>query len=491
MNYNEKFKKICEEARLVGASNVIVRNDEIVNTVNYGYKSLSSKEEVTTDTIFRIASISKTVAAIGLMQLVEQKKINLDDDISKYFGFKIRNPKYPDDVITVKMITTQTSSITDGYDDEGDLPANTSVTMGYNGVNGTSYDASLEDLLIPSDSIFYTPLTYSDYRPGERFIYSNFGCGLMACLIEIASKEYFTDYMINHVFKPLNIDASYMPYDIQRKDLIADMYYPKDGSYEVSRTAESFYKKPYKRYPLGQNYRGPAGGLFISMNDLSTIMRMFLNKGTVNNVKLLEKETVEYMYQMQWFGNGDDGGYRSKGIQMKVLDVFEYPFRGHTGGAYGVRSYMYFDMKNQVGGCFITNGGYYEKKSYSVMIDIFHLTIKNMITEFYPKTKESTLKINLNSNVLEVDNRHIIMSEKMFYKDNELFIPAISLSDGLGIVALYDENKNTVTFRKNNKEITFINLERVNNVQMVSLDKVLTGLNLPKDQINNIIYIKY
>ena len=66
------------------------------------------------DSRFRTASISKTFAAVGAMRLVEQGKLDLDADISDYLGFTLRNPNYPDDVITVRMIMSHSSSIQDG-----------------------------------------------------------------------------------------------------------------------------------------------------------------------------------------------------------------------------------------------------------------------------------------------------------------------------------------------------------------------------------------
>ena len=92
--------------------------------------------------------------------------------------------------------------------------------------------------------------------------------------------------------------------------------------------------------------------------DLSVIMRMFLGYGTYNGIKILNRETVELMYQMHWVGSPSGEDYKAKGIQMKVLNHHEIPFRGHTGGAYGVRSYMFFSLEKQIGTCFITNGIY-------------------------------------------------------------------------------------------------------------------------------------
>ncbi|OAG78268.1 Beta-lactamase [Acetobacter malorum] len=66
------------------------------------------------ETLFRIASISKVVTTIGLMELVEQGKVNLDHDVSEYLGFRLRNPDFPTTPITVRMLLNHTSTLRDG-----------------------------------------------------------------------------------------------------------------------------------------------------------------------------------------------------------------------------------------------------------------------------------------------------------------------------------------------------------------------------------------
>ena len=66
------------------------------------------------DTKYRIASISKMVAAIGVMQQVEKGKIKLDADVSRYLGFTFRNPNFPGEKITARMLLSHTSSLRDG-----------------------------------------------------------------------------------------------------------------------------------------------------------------------------------------------------------------------------------------------------------------------------------------------------------------------------------------------------------------------------------------
>ena len=293
IDLKQVFENISKECNVVGTNFVVASDEGILESYSYGMADLDNNVASNEDTIYRIASISKTVGAIGLMQLVEEGKINLDEDISTYLGYKVRNPYYPDDVITVKMITLQTSSIQDGYDDEN--PAYDDVIKGYNGVNGRSINVSLQDLLTNPNCEYYTPLTFGKYQPGTRWCYSNFGCGIMACIIEKASGETYVEYMENHVFKPLGIDASFKAGRITNKERIATMYsYRQSGLKNWSK--EWFTNGGYTFYPLGDNFRGPAGGLFISMKDLSKIMRMFLNilLGKVLTVLLLPHHKVHF-----------------------------------------------------------------------------------------------------------------------------------------------------------------------------------------------------
>ena len=109
----------------------------------------------------------------------------------------------------------------------------------------------------------------------------------MACIIEIASGMRYIEYMEKYVFEPLGLDASFSARNIKNKDLIADLYYARDG-YELARSKDCFVKNAYKDFEVGCGFRGPAGGLFISMKNLSKLMRLLINRGEVDGVRLLK-----------------------------------------------------------------------------------------------------------------------------------------------------------------------------------------------------------
>ena len=114
---NGRLAAIAEDYDAVGMSVAAVKGDRIIYLEDFGVKNLESGEAVDRNTLYRIASISKSFAGTAMMQLVDRGLITLDTDVSTVAPFTIRNPKYPDTPITLEMLMSHTSSIDDfgGY----------------------------------------------------------------------------------------------------------------------------------------------------------------------------------------------------------------------------------------------------------------------------------------------------------------------------------------------------------------------------------------
>jgi CubicO group peptidase (beta-lactamase class C family) len=237
---------------IVGTSAAFVQDGKVIWSNGYGWADLEREKLVTPDTIFRVASISKSITATALMQLWEKGKFGLDDDISNYLGFNIRNPKYPNDKITFRMLLTHTSSLLDGSDSGGYLKA----------INASN-PPPLIDLLVPGGNA-YSSLTWGDYRPGSSFNYSNFGIGVIACLIEKISGERFDQYAMHHIFRPLGMDASYDVADIANLDRVAVLYKPSSDGKNFIPAADYFREG---ETPQKQVYRLPLGNYYIVYQD--------------------------------------------------------------------------------------------------------------------------------------------------------------------------------------------------------------------------------
>ncbi|MDD2575372.1 MAG: serine hydrolase [Acholeplasmataceae bacterium] len=460
--------------KVVGAQLVIYSDSKQIQ-YNYGKSSLIDNKEVLNDTIFRIASISKVVVSMAALKLTEEGKLDINSDISSIFGFKIRNPKYPNDIITPKMLMLHTSSIIDGYNDE-DL-THEGIEKGYNGVNGRTYYVPLEDLLSNETSKYYTDKTFADYRPGEKFSYSNFGTGILACIVEICSGKLFNDYVTEVFFNPLKIYASFKANQIKNPSKISDTFYYDNltNKFITSRTGKSFVENTYINYPHGQNFRGPAGGLFISMPDLVKIMKVLLHDGVYEDIQLLKKETVDLMLSMHYLGPDED--YLAKGLQLKFIDAVDsILLKGHTGSAYGVSSFMFFSKEADFGVCFIANGGNF--KDHKLGLNDNQYKILEFAQKTYLKevikvvTIDQTLNVNLN-------NRKIILNQPK-QKYDCLYLSIMDLANVLDVIP------------RINKEEYFINGIKISMVdEYVCLEDVLKILKIKylKEKGNYQIYL--
>ena len=357
--YLSEYNDFIKQFKMVGSNVLFLRNDGYMEIESTGYANIEKNILSHKDSIYRIASISKVIVAIGLLKLYEEGLVNLDEDISKYLGFKIRNPYFPNDIITLRMILTQTSSIIDdGKCEDG-------IYKGYDGSNCTDEFIRLQELLTPGSKHYYRG--YSNNKPGTKFIYSNLGCGILACICEKITNKYFPDYIIEVLLSKLDIFSGFRLENLKYPSNLVGHYTYENNEFILYRDFESFKKVQCLKYPLGENYRGVAGGLYITCYDLSKIMSMLMNKGIYNNIRILKESTVNEMEKIQWHGVSDDPTYRMKGLQMIIMDQFtNLPLKGHFGNAYGLRSFMLY---NDLGGLiFLCNGA-------NFINDVEHMTI--------------------------------------------------------------------------------------------------------------------
>ena len=389
---NQDLQKVFEKNELMGMSVLLISEGEEIYHGQFGWADFERNLPVDEKSIFRIASISKTLTAIALMQLVEAGKVNLEDDASKYLGSERRNPKFPNTKITVKQLLNHTSSIQDG--------------KGYFNFSGKMFDENLnlkELFLVQGD--FFTTDLFSDHVPGTYFSYTNCTYGLIASIIEKVGGLRFDDYCRKKIFVPMNLKADFNVSKMYSVEDLAVLYRYENGEW-IPQVDDYKGKIPEPRvdslnYNLGQNglLFGPQGSLRCSAKDLAEIIYMFFNDGSWNEIQILKKETVDLMLSDQWTYNGNNGDtwedfFLSYGLGIhrtlnkSNADII-FPDRkmtGHPGIAYGLLSDMYFDRSTKTGIIFITNGSKIEYKYgkettfYQVEEDVFQT--------FYPILKK-------------------------------------------------------------------------------------------------------
>lgn len=334
-----------------GISACIINNDEVVWSDGFGSSDKENSIATKDETVFQIASITKTVTGTALMQLFELGHFELDDDVNTFLPFELRNPNFPKVPITYRMLLSHSSSLTD--------------TNNYWDINfyleGPPFDGYpepwLENYLIPNGSN-YDPLIWNDgCAPGEKSSYANINFDIIAYLIELISGEPFYEYCENHIFEPLDMDKSSF----------------RLTDYDSEEVAIPYFYNPYtKKQERNQNWvfiHYPAGGLFTTVLDLSHFLIAHMNDGVYNGTRILNKTSVEEMHKVQPPGN-KNGFYfglawlfmsRSIWIGLQYPLFFTLYFKnalysGHGGDiSYGLHTRMNMKISEDVAVIFFVN----------------------------------------------------------------------------------------------------------------------------------------
>ncbi|MDD3336150.1 MAG: serine hydrolase [Eubacteriales bacterium] len=330
----------------LGASVALIQNGEVVYTYCYGVQKPGG-DPVVPECGFQVGSISKMVANIGLMQLVEQGKADLDDEIGDLLGLAFRSPYAPNQPVTLRQVMTHTAGLRDSayYDDA---------------LNGNAL--SLEELLQPNKikNIFLSNVT-----PGEKSVYSNFGGGLIGSLIELLSGQTIDDYMTENVFEPLEMTAAFQVSRLPQSLPLCDIYFmPQKTLGKKLRDDLTDLKAPdYQRH-----YYVTAGKLILSAPDLAKLLIALCDGGVWGNVRLLKESTVREMTTLQNL-RGSVHCDSNRGLFLNILTDDEVEGRtlyGHGGKAYGMLCAAYFDPLDRTGVVMLTNGCNNRKNYHNV-----------------------------------------------------------------------------------------------------------------------------
>jgi CubicO group peptidase (beta-lactamase class C family) len=365
----EKLKQQADETLItvldkydyVGLAVAVVSNDEIVYSNEFGQKNIERQEKIKKDDLFRIASISKTFTSTAIMQLYEQGKFDLEDDISDALGYSVRNPRFPDTKITYKMLLSHTSSLSDaeGYFDY--------------------------DILKPEINPNFAN-AYWDYAPGDKYNYCNLGFNLLGALIELHSGLRYDIYIRQNILLPLGITDAGFNIDSLDNSKFASIYERHDSTWVESTDAYKNRLAGLENYTLGKNavLFSPTGGMKISAVNLAKWMTCRMNYGTLNGTKIISEESSKQMFTPVIPANGKSSyGF---GIMVSKDMVAGDTLIGHTGGAYGLSSAMFFNPEKKFGVVMITNGSYPKNGSDRILSDV----VTALYNVFYLKKEAET-----------------------------------------------------------------------------------------------------
>jgi CubicO group peptidase (beta-lactamase class C family) len=305
------FATAMDSLHVPGAVFVFVENGQIVLKKGYGYANLSTRTPVDPDTtLFQIASVSKLFTATAVMQLEEQGKVDLDEDVNTYLtAFKIPDT-FPKPV-TLRSLMTHTA----GFDERGiGMAARTAKEW-------TPLGQYLKERMPPR------------VRPvGEASSYSNHGVALEGFIVEQVSGIPFNDYVARNIYQPLGMTHSTFAVIDPLPPTLAQGY--------------DFDGLDYKPALYLYNNTIPAGGLLSTGDDIARFMIAHLQNGAYGDTRILSEAAAQQMHARQFSHDPRMEGFAG---QFFEDDVNGYPAIQHGGDLPGFCSLLYLIPEKNAG----------------------------------------------------------------------------------------------------------------------------------------------
>ncbi|HYF69178.1 MAG TPA: serine hydrolase domain-containing protein [Ohtaekwangia sp.] len=319
------LQQLISDKKTVGFAFGIQIGDAEPITKEYGLAHLSTGKRVTPTDQFRIASITKTFTATAVMKLIELKKLNLTDSLTKFF------PNYPNgENISIYQLLSHTSGIPNWWDGEmsGNVPNDFPMCKKpHQYLQGMKKNAL--------------------FAPGEFYSYSNSNYVLLGEIIETVSGQSYESFLLEHIYKPARMNATELEYIEKTSDHWVRGYV-RDTTQAVPFVDPDIYHMPFS-----------AGGLRSTTHDLLKFIEA-LNTGKIVSEKSLKKMTS---YALLNDGRPVyEGVYRAPnaaprkphqefqkrgyGLGFNLMELYTLPVYYHSGGIAGFNSYLIRIPKN-------------------------------------------------------------------------------------------------------------------------------------------------
>lgn len=328
-----RMQKFVDEHQISGAVTLVGRRDQILHLEAVGQSNIDQQSPMKKDSLFRIASMTKPITALGIMALVDDGKLSVDDAVEKYLPeFKgqmlvaSRSPeqlvlKKPARPITIKDLLSHTSGLPSGFPvGLADLYVRRQLTLS-------------EGVLVSSQQ----PL---DFEPGSKWSYCNAGIDTAGRIIEVVSGQSFEEFLTKRFFEPLGMSDTHIFPPEAKKSRIVTVYQQKEGRLEPAQN-HILSLLPGSKHPI------PAGGLYSTASDLSKLYQMMLRRGEANGRQLVSENSITAMTTIHTGnltagfvpGSGFGYGWAIVKEPKDVTAMLSPGTYGH-GGAFGTQGWI-------------------------------------------------------------------------------------------------------------------------------------------------------
>ena len=292
-----------------GVAVAVVAREQLVWSAAFGEADLENDVPVRTDTMFRLASVSKPITATAVLQLAERGRLDLDAPVQRYV------PAFPEKPwpVTSRLLLAHLGGLR--HYREGEFGST------------RRYLSASEALGIFADD----PLAH---EPGTRFLYTSYGYNLLGCAVEGASGQPFLDYLRANVFEPAGM------FTARDDDTLALIPHRAQG-YVKSAMGE------LRNSALADtSNKVPGGGLCATVEDVARFA-MALQGGV-----LLGKDSLGRMLARQKTKDGKPVGY---GLGFFLTERDGVKEAWHTGGQQRVSNVLYLQPERRVAVVLLTN----------------------------------------------------------------------------------------------------------------------------------------
>lgn len=364
------IQNLMYNAYFPGTEAAVIKEGKWMWDRAWGYADIPNNIPVQNHHIFTLGSVSKTLVATALMQLWEQGAFQLDDDINLYLPFYIYHPAYPNDTITIRMLTAHTSGLTDDWGKIGMSNGDSPISTG----------DFLFDYFDPSGALYDTASNFGSFQPGTDWEYSNVGTTLAAYIVELLSGMTFDQYCDLNIFQPLCMEnASFTLSGIADTSLIV-------RPYSWDSTYSDYYDNGLVGFPVYS-----AGLMRAPITSLARFMSMYMQYGSFEGTTILDSTTVAMMMTTQFPSVPNAAGQ----------GIFFYEHHtpngdtlwGHAGGMPGVSTNMFFNYGSETGIIVLANGDTDNGVTADLIMDTLYSygqTLTVLLSDTFPACQLTT-----------------------------------------------------------------------------------------------------
>jgi CubicO group peptidase (beta-lactamase class C family) len=272
------MQSFVDKGAIPGAVTLVMKKDRVISFEAVGYQDLETKSSMTPDTIFDIRSMTKPVTAIGIMILMEEGKLALNDPVELYLpefkGRAFTDERGPHPITILHLLTHTAALPLYKLPVSNELPIKRNQTL--------------------DEYVSFLSKQTPEYEPGTKHRYSSGGFAILGRIIEVVSGIPYDQFIKQRIFVPLGMKDSSFFYPLAKQRRVASIYRMQNGT--LSKWEELMAYSRVAKYPA------PEFGMYSTASDLAVLSQMLLNGGTYKGQRILSRLSVQLMASNQTAG---------------------------------------------------------------------------------------------------------------------------------------------------------------------------------------------